>query len=333
MGQIDGRFGSADGVGVGRVEHHQVEIARGGCGLAERLLEQLRGQAGTAHSQQQGVAEAVGDKVVGERLQPRRLVGHVVGNVEPAKAVGDLCRLGLPHGVVGGPDAADDGVAAQVVQPFVHSRLRLAQLGAHHRLAHVQRVALLDDGLHQCLEAVVRRGQVLGLQFGSDCFHINAQGGQGRQMGLGLVQAFAQRRRGDAVAQEGGQCGRGEGHHCALADELLDVVEGRMGEVARRGARPFGAQRLAASRCQLVPGRTTEQLPVARIEPSRQGHGRLAAQVGPPQRLQAGINGGVERGQRKGSYRCWRGAPDAVAGEVLLEARQVGGGRLLIVSN
>jgi hypothetical protein len=101
------------------------------------------------------VAEAIGDEVLGERLQSRRLVGHVVGNVEPAKAIGDLRWLVLPHGVVGGPNAADDAVAAQVVQPVVHSRLCLAQLGAHHGLAHVQRVALLDDGLHQRLEALV----------------------------------------------------------------------------------------------------------------------------------------------------------------------------------
>ncbi len=152
-------------------------------------------------------------------------------------------------------------------------------------------------------------------------------------MGLGLVQPFAQRGRGDAVAQEGGQRSRGEGHHRALADELLDVVEGGVGEVARCGARPLGAQRLAASRCQLVPGRATEQLPVAGGEPSRQGHGRLAAQVGPPQRLQAGINGGVERGQRKGGHGRWRGAPDAVAGDVLLQPGQVSGGGLLIVSD
>jgi hypothetical protein len=47
----------------------------------------------------------------GEGHQVQEVGEHIFGDGEPAEAVGELSGVGLPDGVVEGPDAADDIIA------------------------------------------------------------------------------------------------------------------------------------------------------------------------------------------------------------------------------
>ena len=76
-----------DGGRVGAVQDLEVEAVRL---RAEDLAEDLRGEARSAHPEEQGVGEALGPDFAGECLAIRRRCRPPSGRVQPAEAVRDL---------------------------------------------------------------------------------------------------------------------------------------------------------------------------------------------------------------------------------------------------
>ena len=95
-----------DRVGVGRVEHVQVERVRW---CAERPPEDLGREARSAHAEQHRVFEVLADDLARERDELVGLLEHRIGDIEPPQAVGDLGRArGAPERLVVLPDAPRD---------------------------------------------------------------------------------------------------------------------------------------------------------------------------------------------------------------------------------
>ncbi len=114
---------------VGAVEDRELETVRA---PAEDLGEDLRGQARSAHAQDDGPVEALGSQSADELLSVGGGRRRLVDGVQPAQTVGDLPVPVLPESPVLGPDPVHGLLAAQPGQGLLGGcgqGLRLAVSG------------------------------------------------------------------------------------------------------------------------------------------------------------------------------------------------------------
>src|SRR5438034_9617772 len=62
--------------------------------------EDVSGETGTSHPEQQNVPKACRANVFNELLDPGEIPKHRLGSVQPVQPVSDVPRLWTPHGVI-----------------------------------------------------------------------------------------------------------------------------------------------------------------------------------------------------------------------------------------
>ena len=215
-----------------------------------------------------------------EGLQVRQLLAHVLGDGQPAEAIGDL-RLArrAPERVVLAPDAPRDVLLRGLLDALGDARLDVVgQRGVDRRRAlGDDRLALDVDALQQLLHRLDELVDAFAQQLVGDVDHVDAGVGQRLQDGGGvLAGGVAADLRVVAGRQQRGHRHRVDG---VGPDELLDVHHVAIGRVLDAGRGPQRALHRGAGVAQGGEALAQEDLLVALVGGAGVGDARLAEQV------------------------------------------------------
>ena len=324
--EVERALQGSDRVGVGGVEHREVERA----GFhSEHPPEHVGRQARSSHAGQDGVGEAVRAYLVGEGAQLGDPVGHRLGQVEPSQPVRDLGGVRVPDGVVPAPDPPDEIGPFGVIEAFLHpllERPRAAQRVDPSRGLGGSELGL--DRREQLRQVGVEGREAVVQQPGGHLVEVDAVLGQERHVGDRGLESVEDGVGPDAtVVAEGVEGGLGHRVHRVAPDERLDVVHVRVRGVLGPRRRPQRPLDPGTRPGEPLPAVAREHLAEALVGELGVGDGGSALQgrsLG-QQRIDRRVDAGDEE-RRHGRDRVeW-----LPGGESSLETGQVGARHLFV---
>ena len=140
--------------------------------------EDLGREARAAHAEQHRVGQPVGLALGDERVERVGLLEHLVGDRQPAEAVGHLGRaLGRPQRAVALPDAARDVLVVRALDALGERLLELRrQVGLdRRRAARDDRLALALDAVEQLGHRDHERVDAVAQQLVGDVVEVDAR--------------------------------------------------------------------------------------------------------------------------------------------------------------
>src|SRR5712691_2496772 len=250
-------------------------------GRAERVAQNIRAKARTAHAEQDHVrVRAAVAREVAELLD---VLEHLLRDAQPSKAVANLIALGgvaRPQRRVLGPQPSRRVVLLQLRQPRIDRRLQRRQrVPLARALADANLRALLLQRVEQALEGLGERLHALDLELARHLVEVDARLRELLQLPLREVDVLVQAAAYLAVLAERSQRRGRNGVDSVGADQLLDVVGVGIARVFGRRARPQAALRACPGFVQLVPARTAEVTLEVLVSDFRVGDGGLAVQA------------------------------------------------------
>ncbi len=257
LGEIQSLRVRGDGLGIGAVEHGEIEKARP---HTKGETKDFRREARAAHAEQQGVREALGAHFVHKRGDFGNGRAHHFRTVQPAQAIGDLSGFGFPDGVIVLPNARENGVIMQILQRIRHRAFIFPQKEMVACLPAAQLLQLVRERIAQpavcfgeCLQTVLHK--LLG-----DDVQVNAQAGQLCELLPGFAAIKGQGRRELAVLEKRGQC---HGRHAAdglRRDQILHIEGIGEQRMAHAGVAPQQPLRCGTGGGEFLPARALHDL-------------------------------------------------------------------------